>query len=280
MRTIILLLILGLFGSSSAVYSTAEKNFLDKALVKFAQSSWVTNFNQILAASYKQDESELQEALEELQKLGKEAQEAVGVPPNRIVSIKAKPMMDGAFAIAGSDSITINSQNSEPYSVQRCNLYHEAVHIKYNDHAAIGVVNLASTAVGLVGGCTVTKLFKPAGGFKLLYPVAALFGAFASKIISDKYYRRYVERRADSEGHYATGCHVCVHDKAEDMHKAIEIAKSILTQNEQYQKEAVDFARNHIESKRSYLSREENEEIASELRKQIKVCVYHESQNK
>ena len=229
-------MVLFLFLSTLSVGGRLDKkDWLDRALAKFAQSSWVVKYNQRLAMSVinsiVDDESEpnIREAPKNVQELGKRAQLAVGVPTSRLVPIKENPFKKEGGASAGYGSIVISSfYHEESYSVGRCNMYREAVHIKYNDHCTIGLVNSASLLSGLISGPLLVKIFNPMGKWKLLYPVFALVNAFITKSLLEKYYRRYIGRRADIEGHYATGCYICVHEKAEDVRGAFEIFQDIL----------------------------------------------------
>jgi len=279
-----------------------EKNWLDRALAKFAQSSWVVKLNQRLAVLDIDDVSNAREAPKDVQELGKMAQLAVGVPASRMVPIKEQSLgnvKEQSFGISGTaaqalcGAIVVDSQNPDPYSVKRCNMYHEAVHIKYNDEAIIGLGNLAGFLGGLISGLYVVKAFNPVGKWKLLYPVFSLINACVIKYLFDRYYGRYFERRADIEGHYATGCYVCVHEKAEDVRGALKIAQDILDEYPGFLKEqeslgqltdeqrkqieyAIAYARDYIKDKSDYyLSSDENEQIVSDLRRKNKVCPFH-----
>ena len=285
-----------LFSSALCVSGQlGEKNWLDRALAKFAQSSWVVKLNQGIAELDAYDESNAREAPKDVQELGKMAQLAVGVPASRMVPIKEQSFgIDGPATKAMSGAIVVEAcpELVEGYSVKRCNMYHSAVSIKYNDGATIGLMNLAGFLGGLTSGFCVVKAFKPVGKWKLLYPVFALTNACVIRCLPDRYYRRYFERRADIEGHYSTGCHVCVHEKAEDVREALKISQDILdeypgllkeqkllgklTDEQRRQAEyAIAYARDYIKTRFYYLSSDENEQIASDLRRKNKVCPFH-----
>lgn len=269
-----------------------RKNILDRVLARLAQSSWVVKLNERLA-TYDAVQSSGGVLPPDLVKLGKDAQLDVGIPANRIVPLVQKSFgLTGPFAEAGRSSITLNNQAPDPYSVNRCNIYHEAVHIKYHDYTTKTITRLGGLIGGLVSGPVVAKLLKPQGKWKAIYPIFALGFARMGMMLSDKYYGRYIERRADIEGHYATQCHVCVHEKAQDVQSALEEAQKIvdivppfLKNKESSDQLSVEqrttlennlaYARDYIKDKSNYLSSTENEQIASDLRCQNKTCSFH-----
>ncbi|MFA6065942.1 MAG: hypothetical protein WC707_02055 [Candidatus Babeliaceae bacterium] len=106
--------------------------------------------------------------------LGKEAQDAVGIPPEKQVPIKKMSVLDPQFniatAYAARDGIYVNQHrlHNEPYGSKRCTMFHEAIHIKYGDATCTGAA------------CSSSK---------------------------DQ------ERRADLESLYATQCFKCVQEE-------------------------------------------------------------------
>ena len=121
---------------------------------------------------------------------------------------------------------------------------------------------------------------KPQGKLKLLYLPALLAGHCVGRAIQGQF-RNYRERRADIEGHYATQCHECVAEKIKDVQGAYCIINGIITQFDnstnlnEAQLYALTYAKKWIESKKRYLSIEENEIIAAELKLDNKVCAFH-----
>ena len=258
-----------------------KKSFFSKALGRMAQSEIVYRLNSWLASSIKPS-GEL--ASSEFQKLGKEAQYAVGIPEKRHVPIREEGM-DGDAAKASEEAIYINKDtfedNEVPYGVKRCDLYHEAVHIKYHDAIFPGLLRLTT----LICAPFLVKMFKPQGKWKILYLVSVFPVDFVGKRLTKKY-KQYCERRADIEGHYATQCHVCVSDKARDIrgalskaHKTLEVINSsrnreVLKNNKEllkYKRICEEF----IKSKAYYLSADDNEKIANDLKQENKICYFH-----
>ncbi len=275
--TIVLFLFSSVFCMSGQL---GEKNCLDRALAKFAQSSWIVKLNQDIAVL----KFNAREASKDVQELGKTAQLAVGVPASRMVPIKERSFgVSGPVAKALPGVILVDSQCLVPYSVKRCNMYHEAVHIKYNDVTTSLLGSLTGFVGGLTSGLCVVRTFKPVGKWKLLYPVFAFANARVITCLFGRYYRKYGERRADIEGHYATGCHVCVHEKAEDVRRTLEIAHNLKEQKlklpgkltDEQRRQAEYNACNYIKNISDYLSSDENEQIASDLRRKNRVCSFH-----
>ena len=197
--------------------------------------------------------------------------------------------MDGDAAKASEEAIYINKDtfedNEVPYGVKRCDLYHEAVHIKYHDYMFRLLLRLATGLNTFICTSFLVKMFKPQGKWKILYLVPVFSGDFVGKQLAKKY-TQYYERRADIEGHYATQCHVCVSDKAHDIREALSIAHKTLevinsTRNRKVLKNNKKLSKNKrifeefIKSKTYYLSANDNEKIANDLKQENKICYFH-----
>lgn len=124
-------------------------------------------------------------------------------------------------------------------------------------------------------------LVKPQGKLKLLYLPALFAGYYVGRAIQGQS-ENYRERRADIEGHYATQCHKCVAEKIEDIRDTYELANDIITRFDhntnlnEAEANGLAFAKSWIKDKKRYLSIEENETIATELKRDNKVCAFHE----
>jgi len=270
-----------------------KKSFFSKALGRMAQSEIVHRLNSSIASSIKPSGKP---ASSEFQKLGKEAQYAVGIPEKKHAPIREKSYeIDGPSAEALEEAIYINKNtfenNETPYGVNRCNLYHEAVHIKYHDAIFPDLLRLATRLTTSICAPFLVKMFKPQGKWKILYLVSVFPGDFVGKQLAKKYkqyYKQYYERRADIEGHYATQCHICVSDKARDIrgalstaHKTLEMINSsrnreVLKNNKEllkYKRICEEFIKN--KAKAYYLSADDNEKIANDLKQENKICYFH-----
>jgi hypothetical protein len=254
-----------------------QKGIIGNMLAFIATSKAMHCYNQFCAKIIPLQGTPAPEAV---QVLGKEAQIAVGIPADRHVPIQYIPELN-CSAVAGVNAIIIGNEfiNDETaYGVKRCNMFHEAVHIKYHDDMFNGILFPCS----LLGAPLATKmLVKPEGKLKLLYLPALVIGHYAGRAIQGKF-ENYRERRADIEGHYATQCYKCVTEKTEDIRGTYELAHDIIirldhkTDLNEAQVHGLAYAKNWIESKKQYLSIEENETIAAELKRDNKVCLFHE----
>ncbi len=215
---------------------TFQKNRLDGMLGRFAQSEFVDRENKRLARSYGESQRiDVQDVCEKLKELGRKAQIAVGVPQERIVPIKQKASEEAdEYSTAGLDCIIVNSDNEMTDGVSRCILYHEAVHIKYRDSATHHlIVKYATLGAFWVSGFATVVVCKPKRWWKLLCPVAAFFAGKIAQHFVGTSYSRYVERRADVEGYYATECYRCVYEKAEkDRSYLLQLVPSIQNSKE------------------------------------------------
>jgi hypothetical protein len=254
-----------------------QKGIIGKALATIGTSSAMYRYNQFFA---KMIPLQGAPASEEVQALGKEAQTAVGIPADRQVPIQYVPELD-ASAIAETNAIIIGNEfthDKTAYGVKRCNMFHEAVHIKYHDDQFNGVL-LSCSLLGVP--LTTKMLVKPQGKLKLLYLPALLAGYYVGRAIQGQF-EDYRERRADIEGHYATQCHKCVTEKIEDLRDTYELANDIIARLDnninldEAQVNGLAFAKGWIKDKKRYLSIEENEIIVAELKRNNKVCSFHE----
>lgn len=258
-----------------------QKGSIDKALASIAQSNMMHRWNGFLSGGLNLSG---EKATQELEKIGKEAQVAVGIPEQWHVPIR---QISGLEAAAKADlhqivlSETCFDTDEVPYGVQRSNLFHEAVHIKYHDHAS----KLFPKLVGFLSYPILTKIMlDPQGTLQILYPLSIVAGVYLGRFLQDKYLD-YIERRADTEGFYATQCYLCVSEKAEDIRQASDIANKIITHFEQnpvvneQQVAGLRYAVDWNKRKKRYLSPDENEIIAADLKQDNKVCAFHADQS-
>src|SRR5688500_7148136 len=182
--------------SNGLVYTSENKNqtlnqkgIMGKVLAAIATSSAMHRCNQFFAKMIPLPGIP---APEVVQVLGKEAQTAVGISADRQVPIQYVSGLD-ASAIAENNAILTGNELSDDkaaYGVKRCNMFHEAVHIKYHDDEFSGVLFFCS----LLGIPFATKmLVKPQGKLKLLYLPALLAGHYVGRAIQGQFYN-YRER--------------------------------------------------------------------------------------
>ncbi len=195
------------------------------------------------------------------QALGKEAQSAVGIPEEYHVPIKKMPQTNPLAGVAAGfampHAIYMNEEklNELSYGVQRCAVYHEAIHKKYNDDT----VDDVSACITFFGTAYVThKILQTIT--PNLYLIVRVLGMCGSGIISTNIvcteYYHYRERRADIEGCYATQCATCVQEAATHRRKRFE-------------------EENHPFKNNGCLQADEMEIIAHDLKQENKLCIHH-----
>lgn len=192
------------------------------------------------------------------QELGKEAQNAVGIPEKLHKPIEEffyDDSTNGTTCPAYADPFAIHVYEKKfkkyKHGVKRCILHHEAVHCKYHDHAMGDLIQLATTLT--IGGC----IYKLCSDLKFTPIMVIAIGCFTSimtaKTVKSKYLN-YCERRADIESYYATQCAQCVQEM-------VPCHKNVILENE------------------GYLPANEIIFIAKDLQRQNKICLYHEKQS-
>jgi len=241
-----------LFCSSISLYSTEQslnsKTFFDRIIGSIGQSRAMNSFTAWLASK---GPSQAPLAPLELQQLGVEAQADVGIPIERQLPIRQNLQDKNHNANTNADAIYVTARlldEKASYGFKRFVLHHEAIHAKYNDSAAFLPVIGVPLITSIIGSTLLFKKMNPQGKLKLLYPLVALVGAVGSFFISGEY-EPYCERRADTEGCYATQCSACVYEAAQACTDA------------------------HVSE--GYLSKAEKRIIAHELEQQDKLCAHH-----
>ncbi|MBP9765234.1 hypothetical protein KBD08_02765 [Candidatus Babeliales bacterium] len=205
------------------------------------------------------------------QDLGLQAQQALGIAPECQVPIKKIKTPSLLHAVAGSDGIYVNEEllKNKSLGALRCAMFHEAVHVKYHDAAALGLFKVTGLLLGYVatyktlGMCGVTTFHKG-------WSVVA--GALASVGFSFKY-RQFMERRADTQGHQAVNCASCVQEEIEQRTNMYETATQTIFQNmpEEQRRKIQSSGQNltesieNIECMQGYLRRCELEQIKQSL---------------
>ncbi len=213
----------------------------------------------ITAWHFKDIVSELgtQPASAHYQELGKEAQSALGIPTEYQVPIEQLQKESNAYAIALPQVIYINEEKlNKPYGVQRCILFHEATHKKYNDNTTKKLI-IVNTFLGTM--CGASKIIKAClSRSKPNRIIEAGIVGFIVAMTIDVGYECYTERRADIEGFSATDCATCVQE--------------MRTFKTPTANTAVHSPRNN-----SYLVSDEIKLIEQSLHKQNKICAYHQN---
>ena len=197
------------------------------------------------------------------QALGKEAQEAVGVPSDRILPIKKfsdstpAAFLAAVAAIAEPSAIYVNEKklNERSLGRQRVSLFHESCHVKYNDIATKGLIGWAAMLSGGALAHQAIKTVRPVGRYKALHAVGVLTASSTSATLAGLKYSKFSERRADLEGHIALQCATCVEESAVVTIGLIE-SSNVLISN-------------------GYLSPAELASIANDLEQRNKKCADH-----
>lgn len=190
-------------------------------------------------------------ASSQYQALGKEAQEALGIPQNRILPIKKMITGFPQTAEAMTNAICVNEEkiNKRSFGAQRTVFFHEACHVKYND---IAFATLSGLTVGVLGGRASGSLLKavwPTNKYTLLHGATHGLMFVISYYITERTFLKFAERRADTEGCYASQCATCVEEQSH--------------------------YRSCRKNNKGYLSSVELALIASDLKAQNKYCSYH-----
>lgn len=258
-----------------------KKGFFGKVIAAIATSNMAYRFNQTWSDFYNSMPGV--SAREDIQKLGQEAQAALGIPAHRQVPIRYDANMDYAVAEAHGNAIVVSDQFYDDTicsrGVKRCMMYHEAAHIKYNDDSSKAFLWFGSQS----GALAATKtIFNPQGRLKLLYIPSLVAGHFLARSAQGRYHN-YFERRADIEGHYATQCHHCVTEKVEDLRTMRDCLHKVIQQIEvksgptEGEMQGMNMAKDCLKRSKRYLSVEENEIIAADLKQANKVCEFHKN---
>ena len=201
------------------------------------------------------------DASKEFQDLGEEAQYMVGIPEESHVPIKkidpASPLAKIVGAIAEPNAIYVGEEklNERAYGCKRCALFHEAIHNKYNDLSTDSVLGLITFVGTSVFAYKAVKLLKLLENRPTLCLAASIIGCFASGFVSLKFHK-YIERRADIEGHYATQCYVCVKESSDQRKKSFEQDNNPLKNN-------------------GYLWSADLEKISQDLKNENNICLFH-----
>ncbi len=243
-----------------------NKTRIDKTLDYIAQSTPIYVFGTYIQSKLERITNNAmmvgnEPAAVEYQEMGKEAQDALGIPQDMQVPIKkiapTSPIAQIVGALAQQDAIYVSEVklNNRSYGARRCALFHEAVHKKYADSASHAVVELGAYGSCSLAAYTLIKLLAPKGVSKLVYG-GAFVGSLVVASLIDKAYGHYYERRADIEGHYATQCFSCVQEHADCRRQLFDVENNSLKNN-------------------GYLGAGDLEKIAQALKMQGKVCKYH-----
>lgn len=239
--------VLGTINQSSVVYFI-EKNWNVPVVQKTRELIQAFNHGTDLAAP-------------QFQEIGKKAQQDLGIKSERHVPIKKMVPTSLAYqlaaAIAEPDAIFLNEEKlqTRSFGAQRSAIYHEAVHRKYMDETNKEIISWGSLiGSGLLAHKTIKSIKSP-GKFKILHGVGvATAGLFASSTMSIQY-GHYCEKRADTEGHYATNCFKCVGEHV-DVRNQLFNEKHVLRDN-------------------GYLSGDKLALIVHDLKQQNAVCESH-----
>lgn len=244
-----------------------QKSLWQKTMDAIGQSQTMYWFEKNISARLSLCSLDAGPATEEYQKLGNEAQDAVGIPKHYQVPIRRMPQeslyastidaITEVGAITESKAIYINEKlmNQQPYEIQRYVAFHEAIHKKYNDNSMRSLLYLSISLPGCVT-LSYLPIYIATGTASIIAGVAIII-AFLK--IGQRF-GRYAERRADIESCYATQCSTCV--------QAVALSLNNLSSSV-----------NDSRSNHGYLQNSEFSIIAQDLKEQNKMCAYHKNNN-
>lgn len=182
-------------------------------------------------------------------------------------------------------------------------LHHEAVHIKFNHEATQALLCAASNlfshpiviTLGVLGyGLSLSYIYNnnlPRAFSLLPYIVSYAILYQISDMLLEAQTAR-MERRADIEGYYATECHTCVSQRANTIHNKLSehhyaIATSLEAMKNptpnltaEQASAALEKHQNKLTWWSRYLSPEEIQQIAAQLKKENKECIVHAQHRK
>ncbi len=198
----------------------------------------------------------------EYQILGKEVQDAVGIPFHYQIPIKKIPydsvIYDMWTAIALPYALYVNEEvlNDQSPGARRCTLLRQAIHKKYNDNSLTSLVSLSTLLASSLLSYKGIRYRWPDQRRLIPAVIAPLIGFTMYGVISLQFLL-YQEKRADIEGHYAAQCYVCVQESAtQRRHQTATKPLNPLLQE-------------------GYLRATDVEKIAQDLEGQHKLCAYH-----
>ncbi|MGE4168812.1 MAG: hypothetical protein AB7E68_04640 [Candidatus Babeliales bacterium] len=238
------------------LYATGIQKFINSSIGKTVMP-WYRNINAALynifdnSASYK-------DASPEVQQLGKEAQEKLGIPPEQQVPIK----LSGSFLSNYNSSAGIFIGDNSNNPTNRWILFHEAAHRKYWD-PDIGLPEvILSFPLTYFIGTSIPKILQGLGLINecsegiIAYSILASFGMFSYFLTKHQAFR---ESRAEYTTLHALDCYVCP-------------TESSILQSSQ------DSERGKEERKLGYFCTEDVQKVTDELRKKNRLCAYHAQQ--
>jgi len=252
--------------------SLSEKNTVAKCLGYLASTKAMYLFDKYIQNAIQQQLHKItpfgnELASAEHQLLGKEAQTAVGVPAEYQVAIKKlsrqHPLIKYIGAITETDGIYINEEqfNQLTYEAIRVLLFHEAVHKKYNDLSSFTILRSGAFFSSIICIYSLLKRIDKFSSQAWLTQCGITYGLslIPSYFMLSKF-QKFIERRADIEGAYASGCHVCVKQLALSRKWLFEEVYNPIKYN-------------------GYLGYDELEKIVQELEQQSKLCDHHKNKN-
>lgn len=190
-------------------------------------------------------------ANKEYQKLGRQAQFALGIPEKDLVDVRYKTFRSflprTETAIATADAIYVDDYvlHQLPKDAWRTLMLHEAAHVKYNDDSMQALHNIC--AFGITAAL-LTRMHKNAFIKKharlFSYPFAAT--TFTLSYLMNTKFKQFAERRADTAACYATQCANCVNSYGHHISKYNKNDMGYLTQHE------TDTIARELEKKQTY----------------------------
>lgn len=294
-----------------------EHPFFDsKAVDSFSQSPAVNFCTNWLGEHIPDRYPDAPLASKEIQQLGHQAQDDVGIPKERQAAIRV--FSREAIFIASFKNIYLSSDqiagyhnnfshfDFTQYGAFNSALHHEAVHIKYNDPTTGYLVHAIDRYLHtLTYHLAVQSLIRFAthtpGRFAIkphtIGGLIALLLAEAHRVFREQFHI-HVERRADIEGTYATSCATCAYQGAQvrqqilsNSRREIEVLQKKLknsnalsidvTSGETYEdisSELKYLQQKFLKVESRYISPQEMDLIAAYLKEKNELCDHHRAE--
>lgn len=205
-----------------------------------------------------------QPASAKYQEWAQEAQTALQIPEEGMIPIKRlnnRGLMALIFKPAGveeADANYVYEERLDPYPLGagRSAVHHEYAHTYYRDSAMDTI--LSGTAFGgtALAAYKIFPLIMPKSS-ALIQASEVIAAAGGVALLASFAFHSFMEQRADIVGHYATACAQCVQESSNRRRELIK-GNNLL-----------------LKIIAGYLSPQELDDIAQNLRSQNKLCNYH-----
>lgn len=195
-----------------------------------------------------------------------DAQKAYGCDQELTIKVMPDEMLKGtkdtlgftpaACALPSTILINVQKLDKHPYGVRRFAIFHEMAHVYHHDFTCEAIASvLLLPPLAIICHHLGSKISYGKNHNKLLWATSIYAGSFLSSILTATY-AHYYEHRADLCAAYTCNCSQCMHELAEYRAQQSVQEQAIIKKN-------------------GYLSANEAEKIAQELKEKNCLCTYH-----